>query len=142
MRLRRSQISKVNNHEANFHFPLPTPAITPTLDPLFRPAALAWRAFQQHARDTGRPVHTRFALEQAEGAVSHFSADLVPSGEPGAVDSFRMIERLVKLALWARGGYRIHMDAPAELVERLRAHFRDTATGRFDSEIVGERVYG
>ena len=38
-----------------------------------------------------------------------------------------MLERLVKLALWSRGGFRIHLDAPAELVERLRAHFRDSA---------------
>jgi predicted NBD/HSP70 family sugar kinase len=132
-------VSKTNGGQ--IHFPLPTPAVAPVLDPLFRPAALAWRAFQQHARDTGRPIRARFALEQADGAISHFSADLVPPGEVGAVDNFRMLERLVKLALWARGGYRFHVDAPAELVERLRAHFRETETGRFDSEIVGERVY-
>jgi predicted NBD/HSP70 family sugar kinase len=129
--------SDANNH----HFPLPAPAVTPVLDPLFRPAALARRAFEQHARDTGRPVHVRFALEQADGAVSHFETDLVPEGEPGAADDFRMLERLVKLALWSRGGFRIHVDAPAPLVERLRAHYRDSATGRFDSEIVGERVH-
>ena len=132
----------VRNHESTFRFPLPTPAITPVLDPSFRPAALAWRAFQQHARDTGHPVHARVALEQADGAISHFTADLVPSGEVGAGDNFRMLERLVKLALWSRGGFRIHLDAPGELVARLRAHFRDTPIGRFDSEIVGRRVHG
>jgi predicted NBD/HSP70 family sugar kinase len=132
----------VRNHEEDFRFPLPTPGVAPVLDPQFRPAALASRAFQQHARDTGRPVHARFALEQTDGAVSQLSIDLVPSGEPGAVDGFRMLERLIKLAVWARGGYRIHLDAPAELVERLRGYFRESATGRFDSEIVGGRVYG
>jgi predicted NBD/HSP70 family sugar kinase len=123
------------------HFVLPTPAVPPLLDPFFRPAALAWRGFQQHARDMGRPVHIRFALEQADGAVSCFEGDLIRAGAPGAADNFRMLERLVKLALWAHGGFRIHIDAPADLVDRLRTHFRDTATGRFDSEIVGERVY-
>jgi predicted NBD/HSP70 family sugar kinase len=131
----------VRNHEPDFHFQLPTPAVAPVLDPLFRPAALAWRAFQQHACDTGRPVHVRFALEQADGAISQLSGDLVPPGEPGAVDNFRMLERLLKLALWARGGFRVYIDAPAELVELLRARFRETATGQFDSEIVGARVY-
>ncbi len=126
----------------DLHFGLPEPAVAPVLDPLFRPAAVAWRAFEQRARDTGRPVRASFALEQAGGAVSHFSADLVPAGKPGAADNFRMLERLVKLALWARGGFRIDVDAPAELVERLERHFRDTPTGRFDSEIIGERVYG
>jgi predicted NBD/HSP70 family sugar kinase len=111
------------------------------LDPLFRPAALAWRAFERHARDTGRPVHVRFALEQGEGAVSHFATELVPDDHPSAADNFPMLERLVKLALWARGGYRIHLDAPGELVDRLRAHFRDTDVGRFDSEVVGQSVY-
>ena len=129
------------NHAPDFRFQLPAPADKPVLDPPFRPAALAWRAFQQHACDTGRPVPVRLALEQSDGAVSHLSGQLVPEGEPGAVDNFRMLERLVKLALWARGGFRIHLDAPAALVELLRARFRDTATGRFDSEIVGERVY-
>jgi predicted NBD/HSP70 family sugar kinase len=117
------------------------PGVAPVLDPLFRPAALAWRAYQDHARSTGRPVRARFALEQHDGAVSLFSADLVPPGEPGAADDFRMLERLVKLAVWSRGGFRVHLDAPDALVERLRAHFRDTDTGRFDSEIVGQRVY-
>ena len=42
----------------------------------------------------------------------------------------------------ARGGYRILLDAPAALVEQLRAHYRDSPTGRFDWEIVGQSVYG
>jgi predicted NBD/HSP70 family sugar kinase len=128
--------------ELDQHFALPEPAIAPMLDPLFRPAAVAWRAFEQRAHDSGRPIQARFALEQAAGAVSHFSTDLIPEGKPGAADNFRMLERLVKLALWARGGFRISVDAPAQLVERLQRHFADTPTGRFDSEIVGERVYG
>jgi predicted NBD/HSP70 family sugar kinase len=116
--------------------------VTPALDPLFRPAALVRRAFEHHARKTGRPVHVRFALEQRDGSVSRLETELLPEGEPGAEDDFRMLERLVKLALWSRGGYRIILDAPAALVEQLRVHYRDSATGWFDSEIVGRSVYG
>ena len=121
--------------------PLVAPSVTPVLDPQFRPAALAWRAFERRARDTGHPEHVRFALEQKDGAVSRFAADLLPSGDPGAAANFGMLERLVKLAVWSRGGFRIHLDAPAPLVERLRSHFLESPTGRFDSLIVGERVY-
>ncbi len=128
-------------HEAGERVPLVAPSVVPALDPLFRPAALAWRAFQQRAQDTGRPVPVLFALEQKDGSVSRFSAALMPESDPAAAANFGMLERLVKLALWSRGGFRIHLDAPAGLVERLRAHFRDSPTGRFDSEIVGERVY-
>jgi predicted NBD/HSP70 family sugar kinase len=121
--------------------PLLAPSVNPVLDPMFRPAALAWRAFEQRARDTGHPVHVRLALEQKDGATSRFEADLLPLGDRAAPSNFGMLERLIKLALWARGGFRIHLDAPAPLVDELRSHFRDTPTGRFDSHVVGERVY-
>ena len=118
------------------------PAVTPVLDPLFRPAALAWRSFQQHASGTGRPAEARFALEQKDGSVSRLATLLLPGSDPETADAnFTMLERLVKLALWAHGGFRVHLDAPAGMAERLRAYYRDTANGRFDSEIVGERVY-
>jgi predicted NBD/HSP70 family sugar kinase len=116
--------------------------VAPVLDPLFRPAALAWRAFQQHACATGRPAEARFALEQKDGSVSRLATFLLPGFDPETADAnFRMLERLVKLALWAYGGFRIHLDAPVGLAERLAAYYRDTPNGRFDSEIVGERVY-
>ncbi|HMF41220.1 MAG TPA: ROK family protein [Polyangia bacterium] len=122
-------------------FALPRPGVAARLDPLFRPAPLARRAFEQLARQTGHPVRVRFALEQSRGAVSHFATELVPETDPAAAANFPMLERLVKLALWAHGGYRIHLDAPATLVEQLRAHFHDSTTGRFDSHIVGRGVY-
>jgi predicted NBD/HSP70 family sugar kinase len=122
-------------------FELPAPSVTPRLDPFFRPAALAWRAFQQRAHGNPRSVLARFALEQKDGAVSRFDTALVPEDGADARYNFGMLERLVKLALWSRGGFRIHLDAPAPLVEALRAHFRDSPIGRFDSEIIGERVY-
>jgi predicted NBD/HSP70 family sugar kinase len=131
----------VSTHEEGWSLPLIAPGVVPVLDPLFRPAALAWRAFQERAHDTGHPIPVRFALVQKDGAVSRFSASLLPENDPGAGANFGMLERLIKLALWSRGGFRIHLDAPQPLVERLRAHFHDSATGRFDSEIVGERVY-
>ena len=125
----------------SWNLPLVAPSVTPALDPRFRPAALARRAFEQRARATGRPVRASFALEQRDGAVSRFAIDLLPSDDPAADANFGMLERLVKLALWSRGGFRIHLDAPGPLVEQLRAHFHDSATGHFDSVTVGERVH-
>jgi predicted NBD/HSP70 family sugar kinase len=131
----------VTTYDAGWSLPLVTPSVRPVLDPHFSPAALAWRAFRQRARDTGRPAHVRFALEQKGGSVSHLATELLPESDPGAAANFGMLERLVKLALWSRGGFRIYLDGPAGLAERLAAHFRDSPTGRFDSEIVGERVH-
>jgi len=74
----RLQIDSMRTSELDLRFALPKPAVEPVLDPLFRPAAVAWRAFEQRAHDSGRPIHARFALEQAGGTVSHFSTDLIP----------------------------------------------------------------
>jgi predicted NBD/HSP70 family sugar kinase len=117
------------------------PGVVPVLDPLFRPGALAQRAFEQRARETGHPTHVRFALEQNDGAVSQFEMDLFPEGDPCAAANFGMLERLAKVALWSRGGFRFHLDAPAPLARELAAHFRDSAEGRFDSNVIGEQVY-
>ena len=121
--------------------PLVAPSVRPALDPLFRPAALTRRAFEQSARASGHPQMVRFALEQ-EDAVSHFEIALLPGSNGVGEANFLMLERLVKLALWTRGGFRIHFDGPPDLAERLRAHYRDTPTGLFDSQLVGESTYG
>ena len=79
------------------------------------------------ARARDRAAGARALRARAERGRGLALRDGPPArGRPGAAANFRMLERLVKLALWARGGFRIHLDAPAALVERLRAHFRDT----------------
>jgi predicted NBD/HSP70 family sugar kinase len=117
----------------NTGLPLVVPGVRPPLDPQFRPAALCVRAFAA----TARAGQAAVALEQADGSVTHFQSSL--SGDARA--DVAHLERLTKFALWARGGYRIHVQAPAGIAQALAAHYRDTPTGRFDSEIVGERIY-
>ena len=125
----------------NTGLPLIAPKVTPVLDPGFRPAALASRAFQEAARASGQAVPFTIALEQTDGSVSHYRTELLPDGHAQTIGNYRYVERLVKFLLWARGGYRIHLAGPAVLAERLQAHFRETATGKFDSNLIGERVY-
>jgi predicted NBD/HSP70 family sugar kinase len=121
---------------------LVAPRVGPCLDPHFRPAALSTRAFQQKARALPGSQRVRLALEQSDGSVFHFQADLLPAGHPDAAANFLHLERLAKLALWSRGGFRFHLDGPPELAARLAAHYRDSPTGRFDSETVGQHIYG
>jgi predicted NBD/HSP70 family sugar kinase len=117
------------------------PRIMPVLDPQFRPAVLAGRAFKAEVRDSGASVPVRLALEQSDGSVFHFVTQIFSDRDPRAIGNFTYLERLVKFLLWSRGGFRIHFAGPAPLAGRLQNHFRDTATGRFDSNLVGERVY-
>jgi predicted NBD/HSP70 family sugar kinase len=120
---------------------LVAPRITPPLDPQFRPAALASRAFKREVGAGGAAVPVKLALEQSDGSVFHFATDIFPGDDARATGNYRHLERLVKFLLWSRGGFRIHFAGPAPLAERLQKQFLETPTGRFDSNLVGERVY-
>jgi len=117
------------------------PRITPVLDSAFRPAVLANHAFRNGARASKNPVPIQLALEQADGSVFPFATELFPASHPQSAGNFTYLERLVKCLLWSRGGFRIHFAGPKPVGEQLQKHFRDTPTGKFDSNLLGEKVY-
>jgi predicted NBD/HSP70 family sugar kinase len=124
----------------NRGLPLVAPRIAPVLDPAFRPAALATRAFRDALKGVAA-VPVRLAVEQTDGSVFHHTTEIFPDQHPASAGNFVHVERIVKFLLWAWGGWRIHFDGPADLGAQLAAHFRDTATGRFDSNIIGEKIF-
>lgn len=126
-----------NNHGLT----LIAPRITPVLDPTFRPAVLANRAFRELARASMNAVPVEFALEQADGSIFRFKTEVLPAGHPQATGNFTYIERMVKFLLWSRGGFRIHFNGPKSLADALQKYYRETPTGKFDSEIIGARIY-
>lgn len=128
-----------NDVSSNNGLALVAPAIAPVLDPDFRPAVLANRAFRKAA--SRKPVDVRIALERADGGVSRFDTVVADASLPEAAGNFFYLERLVKFLLWARGGWKVYFSGPAELGAKLQAHYRDTATGRFDAELIGRKVY-
>jgi predicted NBD/HSP70 family sugar kinase len=114
------------------------PSVTPILDPDFRPAALAWRAFAQAIAGNAQPI--RIAIEQGEGSTYVFERNI--SRDDLAVN-LRFLEREVKFLLWAVGGSRIHLDAPEDLVALLRDYiYRYDANRLFDQEVMGPTIYG
>ncbi len=116
------------------------PKIVPILDPAFRPAVLANKGFAQFVATVAGRRTVGLALEQADGSVFIFSTEVLPADHPLSAANATYIERLVKFILWSRGGHRLYVDGPPEVAASLRAHFQNTATGRFDSQIVGERI--
>ena len=126
---------------ANNGLPLVAPRVTPVLDLDFRPAVLANRAFRQQAQTTPGAVPVCLALEQTDGTVSHFTTQMLPESHPQAAGNFTYLERIAKFLLWSRGGFRIHFDGPAPLAARLATYYRETPAGKFDSNLVGERMF-
>lgn len=116
---------------------LPAPRVAPPLDPDFRPASLATAAVEA----AGGPV-VEAALEQADGSIHRFQTRLLdPSLAAAAECNPLLLERWCKFLLWACGGWRLWIAAPAALVDGLRRHYAESPTGRFDSELIGGRVY-
>jgi hypothetical protein len=125
----------------NCGLPLIAPKVAPLLDPAFRPAVLVNQQFHKAARTSDRSAAIHIALAQADGSVSHYDAVIFLENHFGAADNFSYLERLVKFLLWSRGGWRIYFDGPQSLGEKLARHFRETPTGKFDSHVIGERIY-
>lgn len=137
--MRTSNIFMIMN--LNCGFPLVAPRLTPTLDPAFRPAALANRAFRRQVSALPNPACVRLALEQHDGIVSHYATQVFPEDHALAAGNFRYLERIARLMLWARGGFRFYVDGPSALAEELAAYYRETAAGRFDANLVAERMF-
>jgi len=82
------------------------------------------------------------ALEQTDGNISHFTSEILPDSHPQAVGNFTYLERIFKDFCSGRVAvFRIHFEGPPALATKLAAYYRDTATGRFDSNIVAERMF-
>ncbi len=122
--------------ESNSGLALIRPRILPRLDRHFRPAVLANRAFLAEATQ-----RIDVALERSPGSVSRFATRIVPAGNPAARGNFRFLERWLKFLLWSRGAAKIYVAGAPELTAELQKYFRETATGRFDAAIMGERIY-
>lgn len=118
-----------------------SPKVAPSLDSAFRPGVLAHRHFEKAVGDCPDPVQITIGLEQADGSIFHHQLSVFPEHHPLAQTNFFFLERLVKFLLWARGGFRIYLDGPAKLGEKLQQHYAQSATGRFDAEVMGERIY-
>jgi predicted NBD/HSP70 family sugar kinase len=121
---------------------LVAPRLQPPLDPGFRPLALARRAALAAAGESRDAVPVVLGLERSAELVDRRETLVVRAGRPGALATRILAERLVKAMLWSRGGHRVWLDGPAELVEHLRHHYATTATGRFDATTIADAVYG
>lgn len=119
---------------------LPAPRFVPPLDPDFRPASLAVRAFDAEvAAADGVPLV--LGLERAGGELSRFETRVFPAGHPHFAANFHHVERLVKFLLWARGGWRLFVGGPRAIGEHLARVYSAKGPRAFDYRFMGEQVY-
>jgi predicted NBD/HSP70 family sugar kinase len=121
--------------------PLIPPTVAPPLDPDFRPAALANRAFRQAVRDSGDATPLRIAVERARGVVSVYETEVFREGSPRFGQNLAYVERLVKLLLWARGGWRVTIGGPSAIGEHIKRTYAPGGARAFDCRFMGDEVY-
>jgi predicted NBD/HSP70 family sugar kinase len=114
--------------------------ISPPLDPGFRPAALARRKLAEVVEGSPGKVPVAIAVEQPGASVYVRETWAFAPGDPARPAGHALCERLVKSMLWGRGGTRIWVDGPDDLVAALRRHYSEDPEGRFDAEMM-QRVF-
>jgi predicted NBD/HSP70 family sugar kinase len=120
---------------------LAQPRVVPPLDPDFRPAVLANRAFQKELAESGVGVPLVLGLERANGELSRFETRVFPSNHPRFAANLMYVERLVKFLLWQRGGWRVYVGGPREIGEYIAACYAPDGVRKFDYHFMGEDVY-
>ncbi|MDX6516800.1 MAG: hypothetical protein QOH73_2466, partial [Gaiellaceae bacterium] len=117
------------------------PAFVPPLDPDFRPAVLANRAFAEAVAQSGTGVPLVLGLERLNGELSRYETTVYADGHPDAEANLAYAERIVKFLLWQRGGWKVHAGGPAAIGDHLRRTYAPDGERAFDFHFMGEDVY-
>jgi len=115
------------------------PRVIPPLDPDFRPAVLANRAFRKDAIEVGIPVV--IGLERSNGDFGSYKTVVFPEDHPRAQEDLYYIERIVKFLLWQRGGWKIYIGGPRFIGDYIRKLYSPEGERKFDYTFMGEQVY-
>jgi len=122
-------------------FPLVPPRLVPALDPGFRPASLANRAFRNAVIASGQGVPVVIGVERVNGALSRFETIVYGESHPQAAANLMYVERLVKFLLWQRGGWKVYVGGPRSIGQHIAAVYAAGGARDFDYHFMGEQVY-
>ena len=105
-------------------------ANTPELDPGFIPLGKFFDAFLKDAR---QPLS--LAVERAGGEVAVYNTFI--HGTPYMAEADRYyVDRLVKMLLWMKGGFKVYVSGSEAMYESVRDAYRPGGTREFDADFM------
>ncbi|MEW6456400.1 MAG: ROK family protein [Acidobacteriota bacterium] len=112
------------------------PKVIPPLDENFCPAVLWNHAFLDAIHSSGKGIPLLIGLERGDGSISVFETEVFPSGHGLASLNLFYIERLVKMLLWQKGGYKIIIGGPEEIGEHIKKVYSPSGERVFDLNLM------
>src|SRR3954447_13172972 len=117
------------------------PSFVPPLDPAFRPAVLANRAFAEAVAQSGAGIPLVLGVERLNGELSRYETTVYAEDHSDADANLAYAERTLKFLLWQRGGWKVHVGGPAAIADHLGSVYAADGERAFDYRFLGEEVY-
>ena len=115
---------------------LAKPRVPPPLHRQFTPAVLANYAYLKSVQDSSRSAPLVIGLERHEGHFSVYRTQCFADASESAVLNLPYAERLVKMLLWQRGGWKIVVGGPRSVGEHIRQVYSSAGARSFDAEFM------
>ncbi len=104
------------------------------LDPAFRPLEMELRAYERDVSAAGGGVDFAVLIERNQGFCDFYRMRIFPDRKDAR--TVRLMDRLVKMLLWSRGGYKIVVYGSRSVYEHLLDAYRDGGERAFDADFM------
>lgn len=118
-------------------YELAKPAIVPPLYKEFAPIALANRAFFKLIEESGAGVPLIIGLERDNGMISIRRTVCLNESHPNSNFNLAFADRLIKMLLWQKGGWKVWVCGPKSVYEYLKYTYSAEGARAFDAEFMG-----
>jgi predicted NBD/HSP70 family sugar kinase len=106
------------------------------LHPSFTPAVIVNRNFGNFVNNSGRGVPLVIGLERGDESLSVYRTQCLDEGSEFAALNLPFAERLVKMLLWQRGGWRVIVGGPPSVGEHIRQVYSQGGRRTFDADFM------
>ena len=115
---------------------LSKPRWMPPLHPSFVPAVIFNRNYRELTNSSGHAAPLVIGLERGDQSLSVYRTYCLDEGSADAALNLPYAERLVKMLLWQRGGWRVIVGGPPSVGEHIRRVYSPGGARQFDTEFM------